>query len=831
MTPRLLPALALLTATALTPAATARSLGSVKSPDGLSLLQLNDDNGTLTYTLQRNGRILSSGSTLGLTTAAVDFNSGISCTATASAAIDTEFGMPLLSPTPLTDRCNELNLELTKGGAKLTVRIRLYDEGMAWRYELPGTGSATITDEGGVCRLTDMQGAVALPLSKGGRNSFTEQSDTLLRCLGRANLPLQPLTADGAALQLCETAAGDYCGSHLTVEADGGLRFVPNEEVSVSLPFATPWRMLMYGDARQRMSSSMAYALSAPSRVSDCSWIKPGYAASAYAGQDHAASHLDAATIRSYIDWAAEQGWNYFTLDRSWQRYNVNLKDITAYAAARGVGVIAWLSSSGLPATAAAMRTRLSQLKSFGILGIKIDYFEDCSLAANRSRELLLQVAAEQQLMVVLGSQANAAGLARTWPHIVGVETGLTNASTAFTPDLLTAAHNITAAIVHTASAPVDYTPVDLAERSGKLLQQVTHAHQLALGVVFNSPVTHISDAPDNLKSNIARQLLRTLPHGPQPVQVLDAEPGSYVAVRRGSGPDYVIGALTAEARTAEFTLDFLPAGRTVNAYIYRDGSCPTDLRFEYRRGLTAESVLRVPMLRSGGVTVRLSESDSEVKPYSAVYEAESADNDNPFGTAVVEDPDSLCSGAAYLLGAGNGKNISFKNINVPKPGTYALTVYYMSSAAVKGFVRTNGSLLSLRSVDYIATGGREPHSMAQLTLPVTFDRCEGNTVELGASSLMPAIDRIAVTDNTSTDYYDALPELPVADTAAPVAIFAEDGGVGIESAAGLPYTVTTPAGLIIATGHTAQGRTHIPVATRGIVIATAGPTATKLIF
>lgn len=792
---------------------------SLSSPDGRTLLTLTGRDGTLMYDIVRDGATLVEGSSFGIRTTEADFGSGVSCGDVTQRSVDDTFTMPALTGRTLTDRCSELLVPVTKDSRRMSLRIRLYNEGMAWRYELDGSGQTTVLDESGLCRIVGQTSAAALPLSRGGRRTFTEQSPALLGCLGRADLPLLPGVEGAGQLMLCETASDDWCGSALAVERDGAYRFVPREQLSVALPFATPWRMLVYGDSRQRLESSMAYALAPETALGDLSWIVPGRAVSAYSGQDHAASHLDAKTVRRYIDWAAEQGWQYFTLDRSWRKYNVDIKEIVKYASERRIGVFAWVSGSTLPKDLTGMRTLMSQLKGTGIKGIKVDFYEDCSLAANRSRRLMLQAAAEQQLMVMLGSQANAVGLARTWPHVVAVETGLTNASASQTPDLLSARHNIRAAIAHTASQPMDYTPVDLAESGGKLLQQVTHAHQLALALLFDAPVSHISDSPDNLRADIARDLLRGLPARWADSRILDVTDDSYLAVARTDGTDWYVGAVTDEARTASLPLDFLPEGQTVNAYIYRDGNCPSDLRFEYRTGLDRKSVLDIAMLRSGGAVVRLSASADGVKPFCAVYEAEAADNDNPFGTSTVEDPDSLCSGAAFVMGAGNGRNLTFRNVSVPKPGDYNLTVYYMASAPCRGFVRTNGSLLSLRSVDYIATGGCEGHSLARLSLPVTFDRSDNNTVELGASAALPAIDRITLTDNSTREWYSSLPQLPAAEPELAASVFGRPGGVGIEAEAGLAYSVTTPSGVTVASGTTLEGLTEVGLAVDGIVI------------
>ena len=93
----------------------------------------------------------------------------------------------------------------------------------------------------------------------------------------------------------------------------------------------------------------------------------------------------------------------------------------------------------------------------------------------------------------------------------------------------------------------------------------------------------------------------------------LQGEVADYIVMARQErgGADWYLGALTDETpRSIEVALDFLEAGRTYTAEIYRDGpdahwdSAPYDYVVESRE-VTAADTLAFDLAASGGVAVR----------------------------------------------------------------------------------------------------------------------------------------------------------------------------------------------------------------------------------
>lgn len=802
------------------PIARSENIADIKSPDGRLQLKVENDGGSLSYILSRGGTVIIEKSKVGLVTSAGDFSSGISVKGSDTKDIEESFSLPASSQSSITDRCRELTVSIEKNSRPGAVIFRLYDEGMAWRYTVDGTTSITVSGDAGEVRLASADEYLTFPLSQGTRASFADTSSELLECMGKAALPLITRKGDDYLI-ISETAPlGNYCGSRLNVPEKDVYVFTPVESVSVRLPLATPWRMITTGNLKSIASSHLAECLAETSSVTNTSWITPGRAVTAYCGEDHTASYLDGNVINSYIDWASGQGWEYITLDKWWNLSTSQLKQVVSYASARNVGVIVWKSRKSLPTAEGAIRSELLNLKQAGAKGIKVDFWEDESLATIEQRNLLLKIAAEQQLMVLLSNTVNTAGLSRTWPHLMGTETGLTNSSCVFSPDLVGAVHNINSALLISPGGPVDYYPVDFAERNGKLLQATTHAHQLALAVAFQSGIQHIADSPDNLRHSIAKNVLKLLPPRWDDTQWVEASHSESLMMVRRSGEDYYLAALTADPCSPEVSLSFLPEGKKVNAYIYRDGSCPTDINFEYKTGLTSASILTLPMAASGGALVRFTADDGSAKPYYRRYEAEGADNTIPFGVSVVRDPDGLCSGGAYVAGAGNGRPVTINNISVPKAGTYAVNVYYMASEAVAGSVRLNGKLSTIRGLNFINTGGSSGRNLACITVSIPFDNTDGNSLEISSSTTLPAIDRITITDNETLEYTDGVDEV-TADKDLFCHAYTEGRNIVINTALECAYTVYDTSGIRLAAGKAKPGLNTVAVDTAGVVIVT----------
>jgi hypothetical protein len=178
--------------------------------------------------------------------------------------------------------------------------------------------------------------------------------------------------------------------------------------------------------------------------------------------------------------------------------------------------------------------------------------------------------------------------------------------------------HLPTVAFTRMLAGPVDFTPgiFNLKLDPYKPDNQVntTLAKQLALYVVIYSPIQMAADLPENYEGHPAFQFIRDVGVDWEQTKVLNGEVGEYVTIareERESG-NWFIGAITnEESREFNIVFDFLPAGETFDATIYKDGpeahwdENPEDYRIETME-VNSETVLPVKLAPGGGIAISL---------------------------------------------------------------------------------------------------------------------------------------------------------------------------------------------------------------------------------
>jgi alpha-glucosidase len=100
-----------------------------------------------------------------------------------------------------------------------------------------------------------------------------------------------------------------------------------------------------------------------------------------------------------------------------------------------------------------------------------------------------------------------------------------------------------------------------------------TRCHQLAMYVVFESPLQMLADSPSNyLREPEAMEFLSPVPTVWDETRIVSASFGDYVVTARRHGRDWWIGAMTDwTARELDLDLSFLPEG-AFNLDAFADG-------------------------------------------------------------------------------------------------------------------------------------------------------------------------------------------------------------------------------------------------------------------
>ena len=220
--------------------------------------------------------------------------------------------------------------------------------------------------------------------------------------------------------------------------------------------------------------------------------------------------------------------------------------------------------------------------------------------------------------MVNMHGAYRPTGLNRTWPNYLTQE-GVLGAENNKWSRRITASHNVTLPFTRMLLGPMDYTPggfrnvaVDAFEPAFTAPRVMgTRSHQLAMYVVYDSPLQIVADSPDAYvdKDGVAAtgaDFIADVPASWDETRVLAGTIGEYIATARRRGDDWYIGAMTNEqGRTLALSLAFLGKGAWT-ATTWSDGDAPTDVR-KRAQAVDPSATLTLALSSGGGAVVKVS--------------------------------------------------------------------------------------------------------------------------------------------------------------------------------------------------------------------------------
>jgi alpha-glucosidase len=549
------------------------------------------------------------------------------------------------------DRYNGLLLRF-RGG--VSIDFRVYDDGVAYRFITSVKGRMTVKDEQFLFSLPE--GTTALYPLEGGFMSHNECTflPAAMDTIGKNHLASLPVlfNSNGINILLTEADIQDYPGMWITGDGQGGVTgihpaypaavkanndrdiYVTEREDYIATTDGTrsfPWRVfIITPDDRALVSSEMVYRLGAPSKITDTGWIKPGkvawdwYNALNLYGVDFRAG-INNDTYKYYIDFASANGIEYVILDEGWYRLgdvlvqsdNIDVKELCDYAAEKNVGIILWVVWKTFYDR---IDEALAQYEQWGVKGIKVDFMQrDDQWMINFYHEVA-EKAAQHKMLVDFHGSCKPDGIERTWPNLItreGVK-GLEHNKWSYdcTPE-----HNVTLPFTRMVAGPMDYTPgamVNMQKRDFtpvfyRPASQGTRVHQMAMYVVYESPLQMLADSPSNYKRNQeCTTFIASVPVTWDETRVLAARTGDYILIARRKGDTWYMGAMTDwDARTLEADLSFLPEGRYavevfsdgINAYKYGED-------YKHQTLKTADpGKLKITLAPGGGWVARITRS------------------------------------------------------------------------------------------------------------------------------------------------------------------------------------------------------------------------------
>lgn len=770
---------------------------TVASPDGHLTATVRLADGKLSYTVSRDDRTLVDESPLGLKLATADLTEGLELVETETTSVDDSYTLPVGKCSQYRDHCNQLSVVTAKGTWRMNVLFRLYDDGFAFRYMLPRYGGHTttyLTGEASRIRVPGIRSTTACRfLGNSGGNDPNYPYEGLyanytswqtLTETGDARYNTPTLVYNGKDYMLISEADNRsiFCTSLLKAEEQTGefsfswtgqTKDYAEEKahrISSSLPAYTPWRMVVCGDIKTIFETTMTENLCPPTTMTDLSWIKPGVAAWYWGGSDGGKGEVREAYggLREG-EWAhcllsADMGWPYYLIDAGWS--SSWFPDFVKDANAKGVDCLLWGDSRLVYSqdfSNANMDATLKRWKGWGIKGIKVDFWEDDSKETMTRMENLYKAAAKYQMLVNVHGCTRPSGLRRTYPHIMTQEGIYGGEQQFWNPKRNTAQHHLDVIFTRNVVGAMDFTPGDFATWRGSINTWQSMGHHLALTTLFESSIVHIAENPENLRHFIGRDIMKRLPAAWDESRLLEGNPTAYATVARRKGQDWWLAGISVGERTCRVKLDFLEEGTTYTAYIYRDGSCRSDLRFE-KKQVDKSKTLSIKELSEGGFLVQLSpQADLDVPVERTTYEAEATANTLTGNTKRKTYSAFHASGGGFVGDLGLGGKLQWNRIKADHTGDYILTIYFISRDTRTAKLLVNGEqvgdTITFRD-NGDCTGTWDPEGMSWKMIPVTLKEGSTNTVCIQSFDDLwaPNFDRITIQPVPSDDDITGIP-------------------------------------------------------------------------
>ncbi|HHU25890.1 MAG TPA: glycoside hydrolase family 97 protein [Bacteroidales bacterium] len=633
---------------------------NVTSPDGKLNVTVSVSN-KITYSVQHGDNILIDASpvSMKLTTGEVwgenakllrtkrDSNRG---------SIDSPFG----TSATIEDNYNEVTFSFRGNWA---LRFRVYDDGMAYRFINYCKETLFIESEEVSLRFPSDFTAYLPYVKKGGdqfqtsfENVYTHtklsQADNERICF----LPVLIEASDGKKMCITEVDLESYPGMYLQnstgkSQLDGVFAPYPSKTeqgghnmlqqrvlqredyiAKVEGEREFPWRVVIVStEDKQLAVSNMTYKLASPSRVDDTSWIKPGKVAWEWWNNLNLydvdfKTGINNETYKYYIDFASRNGIEYVILDGGWSVNKkadlmqvvpeIDIQELVNYGKKRDVGIILW---AGYWAFDKDMERVCKHYSDIGVKGFKVDFMDRDDQQMVDFIYRASETAARHNLILDFHGMYKPTGLQRTYPNVLNFEgvNGLEQAKWS-TEELDMVTYDVTIPFIRMVAGPMDYTQGAMRNASkgnfrpvnSEPMSQGTRCRQLAMYVIFESPINMLCDSPSNyIREPESLDFIANIPTVWDESIAIDGEVAKHVTIARRKGDTWYMGGMTDwSARDMEIDLSFLPKGN-YRITLFRDGVNAHRVGRDYKREIfetSSSDKLSVHLAPGGGFAAKI---------------------------------------------------------------------------------------------------------------------------------------------------------------------------------------------------------------------------------
>ena len=519
---------------------------------------------------------------------------------------------------------NQARLYEAKLSENLRLVMRLYNDGVAFRYEwsglrnqvLPKEQTTYLIPEGTKRWMQQWTEAYEsfFPLTTTYKvepiPSFSGIFKSAEGYNNRWGYPALISPADDVFVLLSEANIERRQSASCLYNEGENFRVVPDKnDVRVSGIWRSPWRVAIIGSLGDVVESTLITDVSSPNKLLDTSWIHPGVVSWIYWAYNHGSN--DYQIIKKYVDMAVTLKLPYVLIDAEWDEMKdgKTIEEAVAYATTQGVKPLIWYNSSvgwidGAPGPKFRLNKPEDREREFawcekiGVAGVKIDFFSGDNQMNMDYCIDLLECAARHHLLVNFHGATIPRGWQRTYPNLLSTE-GVYGAewyNNVLTFTAQAARHNATLPFTRNVIGPMDYTPCAFSDSQHPHI--TSKAHELALTVLFESGLQHLADKPESYlaQPQAVQDFFTELPTVWDETRFVSGCPGKSAVLARRFGHSWYVAGINGldEAQTFSLDLSFIKPADKIQYFadapdgswaITNINSFPTQLTCQPRGG------------------------------------------------------------------------------------------------------------------------------------------------------------------------------------------------------------------------------------------------------
>ena len=487
----------------------------------------------------------------------------------------------------------------------MDIEVRAYNEGVAFRFYFPEHPSVIyhkVTED--LTEYSFEPGTYAWSAEWAQAPYNRLPIDRLKNPAERALTIELP---NGLWTALTDADVDDWCLTKFksSSEKKNTLKSIMYSSVDFVTYFATPWKVIITAESPGDLvnHNDIILNLNPANQITDAQdWVKPGkIMREASITTEGGLACIDFAAIHhlSYILFDWKWYWPCTSKDGDATKVidELDLKRVIEYGKEKGIGVWLYVNHHALEKQAEILFPLLHQ---WGVVGVKFGFVEFASHRWATWLHEMVRLAAKNHLMVNIHDEFRPSGYSRTYPNLLSQEGIRGNEEW---PD---ATHNTTLAFTRMINGAADYTICYYDQRLKN-----THAHQLALSLIFFSPLQTLFwyDTPDRAHAEPELEWFDSLPTVFDDSKILSGAPEKSVVTMRRKGENYWLGVITNnESSHQEIKLDFLKPGVEYIASVYTDGSneikTKTHVKCSYFK-VNSHMKMRLNLISRGGAAIK----------------------------------------------------------------------------------------------------------------------------------------------------------------------------------------------------------------------------------